>query len=244
MEAVWKEVETEHYTFHYKSGSVAEKELQQVIELQENCYKEITDKLKFIPEKKLIYWLCDTRVEVMQISGFEYETNGVTFLDRENPTIYAVYNEEVKCVGFHEDVHAISCECAWSGSIALFEGLAMYFDKEWWKIPNELCTRVYIEDEKYEKPVLMILADEYFYGIEDKISYPIMGAFTAFLLDNYGIDKYKGLCRSYDDEWEQTFQSIYEKSLQTLEDEFVHMILSQTYSPQQLENARKKLYAR
>lgn len=179
----------------------------------------------------------------MQMSGFEYETNGVTFCDRENPTIYAVYSEEVKCVGFHEDVHAISCECAWSGSIALFEGLAMYFDKEWWRIPNELCTRVYIEDEKYEKPALMILEDDYFYGIEDKISYPIMGAFTAFLLDNYGIDKYKELCRD-NDELEQSFPHIYEKSLQTLEEEFVRTIKSRTYSAQQLENARKELYAR
>lgn len=102
---------------------------------------------------------------------------------------------------------------------------------------------MYIEDEKYEKPALMILEDEYFYGIEDKISYPIMGAFTAFLIDNYGIDKYKELCRSYD-EWEQTFQSIYEKSLQTLEEEFVRMILSNTYSTQQLEKARKELYAK
>lgn len=73
-------METEHYNFHYKTGTLAKKEIQQVIELQESCYKEITDRLEFVPKKKIIYWLCDTRVEVMQISGYEYETFGMLFI--------------------------------------------------------------------------------------------------------------------------------------------------------------------
>lgn len=154
MDAIWKEKETEHYLFHYKTNSLAEQEIQQIIELQEGCFKEITDKLEFIPEVKIIYWLCDTREEVKRISGFEYETNGVTFFELENPTIYAVYNEDVKCVGAHEDAHAISFQWTYSYSSAMLEGLAMYFDKEWWKIPNELCTRVYLEDKKYERAEL------------------------------------------------------------------------------------------
>ena len=176
----------------------------------------------------------------MQISGFEYETNGVTFLDRENPTIYAVYNEDVKCVGFHEDVHAISCECAWSGSIALFEGLAMYFDKEWWKIPNELCTRVYIEDKKYEKIEFLIL-NEKFYEIDDKISYPITGAFTAFLIGTYGMKKFKLVYGECEDLL-QSFREVYKKELCALEEEFVASVMSQSYSAEQLENARRVLY--
>ena len=55
MEVTWKEKETEHYIFHYKADSLAEKEIQQVIELQEGCFKEITDKLEFIPKVKIIY---------------------------------------------------------------------------------------------------------------------------------------------------------------------------------------------
>ncbi len=31
---IWKDKETEHYIFNYKAGSKAEKEIQQIIELQ------------------------------------------------------------------------------------------------------------------------------------------------------------------------------------------------------------------
>jgi hypothetical protein len=243
LEVTWKEKETEHYIFHYKADSLAEKEIQHIIELQEGCFKEITDKLEFIPEKRIIYWLCDTREEVMHISGFEYETNGVTFFHLENPTIYAVYNEEVKCVGAHEDAHAISFQLAYPYSSAIAEGLAMYFDKEWWKIPNELCTRVYLEDKKYERTESLILSDyESFLEIEDRISYPIMGAFTAFLIDTYGIEKYKSVYEEYED-FSQRFREIYKKELCVLEDEFVESIMSKSYTAEQLENARKELYA-
>ena len=242
MEVTWKEKETEHYIFHYKEGSLAEQEIQKVIELQESCFKEITDKLEFMPEKRIIYWLCDTREEVMRISGFEYETNGVTFFE-PNPTIYAAYNEEVKCVGAHEDAHAISCQWSYAYSSAMIEGLAMYFDKEWWGIPNELCTRVYLEDKKYERAESMISEDyESFMEIEDRISYPIMGAFTAFLIDTYGIEKYKSVYEEYED-FPQKFREIYKKELCVLEDEFVESMMSKSYTEEQLENARKKLYA-
>ena len=241
MEVTWKEKETEHYIFHYKENSLAEKEIQQVIELQEGCFKEITDKLEFMPEKRIIYWLCDTREEVMRISGFEYETNGVTFFE-PNPTIYAVYNEEVKCVGAHEDAHAISYQWSYAYSCAMIEGLAMYFDKEWWGISNELCTRVYLEDKKYERAESLILRDyESFLEIEDRISYPIMGAFTAFLLDTYGIKKFKSVYEEEED-FSQRFRETYNKELCALEKEFVESILSRSYSAEQLENARKELY--
>lgn len=240
MEIMWKKQETKHYIFNYKTESKAEKEIQQIIELQEGCFNEITGKLGVVPEKKIIYWLCDSRAELVQISGFEYEVNGVTFLERENPTIYAVYNEEVRCVGFHEDVHAISYQYACPNSIAIIEGLAMYFDKEWWKISNELCTCVYIQDKKYKKVELMILDDDYFYGIEDMISYPIMGAFTNFLIERYGMKKYMEVYQNCD-EWELAFQRIYEKKLQVLEDEFIDWILSKDYFAEQLESARKEL---
>ncbi len=230
MEVTWKEKETEHYIFHYKADSLAEKEIQQVIELQEGCFKEITDKLEFIPKVKIIYWLCDTREEVMHISGFEYETNGVSFFELENPTIYAVYNEDVKCVGAHEDAHAISYQWSYTYSVAMLEGLAMYFDKEWWSIPNELCTRVYLEDKKYERVESLILGDyESFLEIEDRISYPIMGAFTAFLIDTYGIEKFKSVYEE-DEDFSQRFRETYKKELCVLEDEFVESIMSKSYS--------------
>lgn len=241
MKAIWKEQETEHYVFHYKAGSLAEKEIQEVIDLQESCFKEITQRLDFMPERKIVYWLCDTRKELMQMSGYEYETNGVTYEEWDNPTIYAVYNEDVRNVGFHEDVHAIIYEYACPNSIAIVEGLAMYFDEEWWGIPNELCTRVYLEDKLYQRLRYMIRDDGVFYQADDRIGYPIMGAFTAFLINEYGMEKYKNVYQECD-EWGRAFEHIYGKSLHDLEIEFRDMIWAKDYTIEQLENARKELY--
>ena len=46
MNTNWKSTKTEHYIFHYKVDSLAERELEEIISLQESCFKEITDTLK------------------------------------------------------------------------------------------------------------------------------------------------------------------------------------------------------
>ena len=51
--------------------------------------------------------------------------------------IYAVYNPDVKCIGFHEDTHLISATLGIPQSEFLLEGLAMFFDKTWWGLQNE-----------------------------------------------------------------------------------------------------------
>ena len=101
---------------------------------------------------------------------------------------------------------------------------------------------MYLEDKKYERAESLILSDyESFLEIEDKISYPIMGAFTAFLINTYGIEKYKSVYEEYED-FPQRFREIYKKELCALEDEFVESIMSKSYSAEQLENVRKVLY--
>ena len=53
---------------------------------------------------KINYYLCDSPEQVGEIlvimshNAFAYEPNN----------IYTVYNEEIKCIGFHEDAHVIS----------------------------------------------------------------------------------------------------------------------------------------
>lgn len=241
MDNIWKSIKTEHYIFNYKSESLAEEEIQQVIDLQESCFKEITDTLKITPRSKINYWLCDSRKEVMDESKFEFETNGVTFCNPENPTIYAVYNETTKCVGYHEDVHAIACQYAFPSSIAIVEGLAMHFDKVWWKVPNELCTYVYLTDGKYESVEQLILDNDFFYAKPDSISYPIMGAFTAFLIERYGSEKYMVLYQEHED-WEQAFEDIYELNLTEIEMKFVEWCKKKEYSEHNICDAREKLY--
>ncbi len=241
MNTNWKTTETEHYIFHYKTGSLAERELAEITSLQESCFKEITDTLKIESHTKIHYYLCDTRKEVMQESGFEYEINGIALCNPDNPKIYAIYTADNRCIGFHEDTHAIACQLAYPDSIAIIEGLAMHFDKVWWKIPNELCVYVYLKDNKYESVEHLILDNQHFYQISDSISYPIMGAFTTYIIEKYGIDKYK-LLYQYSKNVNHAFQEIYGISLSELEQDFINTIQAQSYSGEECEKARQELY--
>ncbi len=104
----WLEKESLHYIFHYKQGSYAEQFVNNVMEEQEKCFRDITDLLKIIPDKKIHYWLCDSRKEVAEKSNYG-ETNGLCCCQDGVATIYCVYSENIKCIGYHEDTQVLSC---------------------------------------------------------------------------------------------------------------------------------------
>ena len=123
--------ETEHYTFHYGANTAAERDIEKIAALQESCFSHICAVLGLTPDFKIEYFLCDSPEEVGRICGDDEPCNG--FADLPN-RIYAVYNDAVQCVGFHEDAHLISFVRNRPICPAVTEGLAMYFDRKWWGI--------------------------------------------------------------------------------------------------------------
>ena len=103
--------------------------------------------------------------------------------------IYAVYNEQVKCIGFHEDAHIISFTINRPPCPAITEGLAMYFDRKWWAIQNLDWTGYYLKTGRYIG-IDKMLSREGFFSEDCSITYPIMGAFTDWLIATYGIERY------------------------------------------------------
>lgn len=106
--------------------------------------------------------------------------------------IYAVCNENVQCIGMHEDAHVISYRINRPGSAAIREGLAMFFDRMWWGISNTEWAVYYLRNGKIP-PLRVLLDDECFFDMSDVLTYPIMGAFTEYLILTYGIDIYLDL---------------------------------------------------
>ena len=103
--------------------------------------------------------------------------------------VYAVYNEEVKCIGMHEDAHIISYSVKRPISAFLREGLAMYFDEQWQGIYNEEWCRAFVRDSRL-LDVIGLIDNEKFFGVQETISYPLAGAFTKFLIDKFSISIY------------------------------------------------------
>ena len=196
-----KRLETEHYIFHYNQNTRAEQDIAEIAAFQENCHRHICSVLKTVPTFKIRYFLCDSPEEVGRLYGDDEPCNGFT---SPPDTIYAVYNEQVQCIGFHEDAHIISYTLNRPDAPAIREGLAMYFDRVWWDVPN-LDWAIYYKTHDRYIPVDALMDRERFFAEDCAVTYPIMGAFTEFLISVYGIDAYLSFYTSTPPSWTTAF---------------------------------------
>lgn len=239
---IWLLKISPHYNFYYKSSTLADRDIDSIVKLQESCYREITETLRIRIKNRITYYLCQTKKEVSEKAELDYECNEVTVLDDlENPVIYAVYNEDIKCIGAHEDTHAIVSQYAQPNSCAVVEGLATCFDKQWKGVSNELCTFLYLEDGKYVSIADMIEDDDFFMELDIDVSYPLMGAFTRYLIEKYGADLYMELY-NLQSSWDEAFVNLYGQSLRDVEEGFKETIQDTEYSLEELVASKKVLY--
>ena len=181
-----KQYESEHYIFNYGEATKAEQDIAEIAAYQEACFRYICSVLGVKPDFKIEYFLCDSPEEVGRIYGDNDPCNGFA---APPDKIYAVYNEQVQCIGFHEDAHIISFLVNRPKCPAITEGLAMYFDRKWWGIQNLDWTGHYLNTGRYI-PVDKMLDRECFFAHDCTITYPIMGAFTDWLIVTYGAESY------------------------------------------------------
>ena len=183
--------QSEHYIFNYGEGTKAEQDIAEIAACQEACFRYICGVLGVTPDFKIEYFLCDSPEEVGRIYGDNDPCNGFASLPDK---IYAVYNEQVQCIGFHEDAHLISFLVNRPKCPAITEGLAMYFDRKWWGIQNLDWTGHYLNTGRYV-PVDKMLDGAFFFEHDCTITYPIMGAFTDWLISTFGAEKYMQMYR-------------------------------------------------
>jgi len=179
--------ETENYIFYCEENSLAHKEINEIAQTQEKCHNHICKVLGIKSISKIHYYLCDSPEHVGVIYGDNEPCNA--FNDSNN-SIYAVYNLALKCIGFHEDAHIISY-MAFGVPKYLFirEGLAMYFDRVWLNISNEVWTQYYFR--KHDDLIVdLFLERDSFHKLGYMITYPISGAFTEYLIMVYGKENY------------------------------------------------------
>lgn len=189
-----KQFKSEHYIFNYRAGTKAEQDIAEIAACQEACFRYICSVLDVMPDFKIEYFLCDSPEEVGQIYGDNDPCNG--FAAPPNK-IYAVYNQQVQCIGFHEDAHIISCTVNRPDCPAIREGLAMYFDRKWWDIQNLDWTGYYLKTDRYI-PVDALLDKQKFFAEDCTVTYPIMGAFTDWLIAAYGVESYMRFYKQQD----------------------------------------------
>lgn len=207
--------ETEHYVFNYHENSIAEKEIEMISTHQEACFTYISHVLNVQPDFKIEYFLCNSPEEVGHIFGDDEPCSGYAEMPNK---IYASYNKNLKCIGFHEDAHIISYCVNRPNSCAIREGLAMFFDKKWWRISNFDWTLYYLNHGQFTS-IDEILDDDNFFSYDCTITYPIVGAFTEYLILKYGSEKYKEFYCCADSKI--AIEKVYDKSAKEINDEFL-----------------------
>ncbi|WP_138205796.1 hypothetical protein [Haloimpatiens lingqiaonensis] len=237
MKKNWIISETENYIFHYRKGSVAQKEIENIINTQENCNKYITKVLGTKLDKKIKYFLCDSREEVGELYGDNDPCNGFARMPNE---IYAVYNEDIKCIGYHEDAHIISYTIARPKQAFIREGLAMYFDKMWWGIWNEAWVKYYLDNNKLPD-ICHMMDDDNFFEYSCELTYPLAGAFIQYLIDTYGIEIFKKLYKNLEEDAFKAFNEFYGRDLEDIQKEFMGYINNMKINEKIIEAIEEEL---
>ena len=214
-----KQFESEHYIFSYQEGSRAERDIAEIASCQEACFRYICGVLNVTPDFKIRYILCDSPEEVGRVYGDDEPCNGFAVMP---DTIYAVYNDSVQCIGFHEDAHIISYMINRPDCPAIREGLAMYFDRKWWGIQNMDWTGCYLKQGAYIA-IDRLLDRKTFFDYDCSVTYPIMGAFTDYLISTYGREAYLQFFR--EENMSDAMQLVFGKSPQALNGEFSRCIV-------------------
>ncbi len=211
-----KQFETEHYVFNYASGSKAEQDIESIAAHQEACASYMCAVLGMPLAHKLQYFLCETAQEVGEMNQ-GVPVNGLAVYPDK---IYAVYNEEVQCIFFHEDAHLISFMWADPNPYnpAVEEGFAMFFDRKWWGIHNLDWVGYFLKSGKYI-PITKLLDADGFYALDDRITYPIVGAFTEWLVSYGGMERYHDFFEKRD--VPNAMQKIYGKTPEEMNEAFV-----------------------
>jgi len=182
---LWEQMQTPHYRLFYHRGSLAQKHIASIARWQEKCYKQISALLGVQYESSIRMYLCDSPAEIAQITGCP-PCNGMTF---DYDLIYAVFNEQVQCLGPHEDAHILSYQMAIPESIFVKESLAMYFDGAYHGVQNERIAGEWIRSHS-DFEVTSLKENRVFIGLPEPISYPLAGAYASWMIHHYGVSAY------------------------------------------------------
>ena len=141
---------TEHYVFHFRSGSCAAREIEQIAAEQERCFRTIEETLRIPFTHQIQYFFADSPEENGRILEelFCMYAPGNGFAVGPN-NVFAVCNDQIKCIGAHEDTHLISYAFCDPACEFLSEGLAMLMDGQWWGEPNAEWVKRFLQDGRY-----------------------------------------------------------------------------------------------
>jgi len=195
--APWETRESVHHQFHYTKRSLAEVEIEKIIRIQEDAYGKITEFLGLAsyPEEKISYYLYPDAETKKRLVGSSWFAQSIY----NDFAVHALYTEEHRVIGPHEDTHLLSLPPGLSIGF-LQEGLAEYMVGHDWYGNQfiEVVSETFIDGKFIFSPGLLI-DHQAWLDTEDEYArqyYSLAAFFTGFLIETYGKEKYFNLYAS------------------------------------------------
>jgi hypothetical protein len=220
----WSTVESEHYTFHYTEGSVAERDIQHIQATQEAAFKKILTTLRIPPpNRKIEYFFYPTPQVKTELMGDDWFAQSIYNEFR----IHVLYTTEDKPIGAHEDTHLLSLPWGISWNF-LQEGLAEYMVGYCWD--GVLHNQKVLDGLKKGlvlSPMNQLSSTDWLTIPDEHIIYyyALAGSWSSFLIETYGMEKYRDFYMSTKREMSAEkilalYATHFEKELAVLEREY------------------------
>ena len=226
---------TEHFIFYYVEGSLAEKDILEISERQEKCYREICNALKVELDYPAHYYLFNSAYDLNRYNGSE----GLYGFFSPPDVICATYCDHIDMTDYHETVHLISRLLGRPESKAVQEGLAVSFDHEWSDVECIGWAVWFLRRDGFLK-VAELLDNEEFKKQPGNYIYPLMGAFTEWLINTFGMEKYREFYQ-YTDSVEG-MRDVYGKSPGELNELFVEYVKGYHLTDDKVEQMKEVLW--
>jgi len=219
----FKTKESEHFIYFYHSGSKVEEELDTIVEERERAFEKIIGELGIERKEKVRLFLFPSSREKTFYTG-----SIGSGLDSLPWTIIEVYNREIRLDPWHELTHIISGSLNRDPSSLFSEGLAVY-----------MVAHMSGEQKQIDEQVVRFRNDGELFPLSEligleigsrrskpAISYPQAGSFVKYLVERYGMERFKrlysGVCQTQgSEERDGAILQAYGKSLTELEAEWI-----------------------
>ena len=209
----WQSYESEHFIFYYDEDYLTADEIATIAQNQEALFTEICNHLGIEFTEKIEYYLYGDRKEWEGIPGAYAMLTEIRFL-----CIFCVDFCKEGLNDAHEMTHALSTKIGFQHGF-LAEGLAVYVED--YCIGGEnLHGIIRILHEEGRLTPLEDLIEDYWCDI--LYNYDIAGSFAVFLIEEYGIEKFKELYAKPPGYF--AFLEVYDKSIYVLEAEWIAVV--------------------
>jgi hypothetical protein len=209
----WERHESEHFIFYYSSHHLDVHEITLIASHQEDLYSHITDILDIEFHEKITYYLYGNREDYGSTPGAYAMGTEIRFL-----CIFCVDMCKNGLNDAHEMTHALSTVIGNQHGL-LSEGLAVYVEDHYIGGENLHSIVKILHNQGELTPPSDLLGD---FWCDICFNYDIAGSFATFLIETYGMDRFKELY-AHEPGWD-SFNAVYGKSLTELEAQWIAVV--------------------